>query len=274
MSNFISVVEVLPSDEIDHTEEETTKRNGWKKLDKMVLVDGSIATIYPFIAEDSMKDKLLLQQLVAHRPFWASQGTHMVEWERVAQNVNIAKGVDGKLVFCPPISARAAKLRCNNYVDFARTKLAAARNATGCDSEEAPNEIIHLLEELLELWDNGKTTQPPGMYTKKRSNSVKNKHKADAEAVRNANYAAYVARNEKNNENDGVAPKMRKTTPVEVMSSLSAALADRTAARAQSENRWERQMELQQQQIAMEKERNDRMFTVMEQLIKKFDSSK
>jgi hypothetical protein len=66
----------------------------------------------------------------------------------------------------------------------------------------------------------------------------------------------------------------RRTTPVEVMSSLSAVLADRTAARAQSENRWERQMELQQQQIAMEKERSDRMSTVMEQLIKKFDSSK
>jgi hypothetical protein len=150
-------------------------RHVFPKITKMVLDKGEHIKTYPFLERSCESELIFCRLLAIEKPFVAPHGGVGTAWKDFLSNVNGQRDENNKLVFNPPMTERYAKTRVNDYFSFVKEKDSQTPFNSGCDDEEAPCELLTLIEDLYEQKKSFES-----IATQKKNITVLHKHESES----------------------------------------------------------------------------------------------
>ena len=195
----IQVQEAIP---VDHVEERTEAgeaatetqpngqrraRNVFPKITWQTYTNGEQIITHPFLDEPCKAELVFARCLVAEKPYLAAHGHITKAWMKCIDMVNEQVNESNEKVFNHPMTERYAKQRFTEYIGFVKAKNHESPFRSGCDDEEAPNELRELIEDMFSQVDSFQLESE-----KKKNEATKNKLECDA--LRAAALRGYVPR--------------------------------------------------------------------------------
>jgi hypothetical protein len=164
-------------------------RHAFPKINKTALNQGEHFTTHPFLEQSLEAELVFCRTLAVDKPFIAPFGSVSSAWKEFITRLNEHRDKDNNLVFDPPVTERYARERVNEYFTFVKKKIDATPFKSGCDDEEAPCELLQIIEDLYEQKKSYESEA-----TKKKNNAVV--HKQEADTLRSAALGNYTPKDQ------------------------------------------------------------------------------
>mgnify|MGYP003326665274 FL=1 len=108
-----------------------------------------------FLLNTNKKDLHLLRVLTLKLPWEASHGNKCKAWDTVADLCMEQKDEEGSMVFSSAVlSQKTVKERFKVLMKWVKDENSAAQYRSGTDDEKAPNEILDLLNNIFEMYQD------------------------------------------------------------------------------------------------------------------------
>ena len=115
-----------------------------------------------FLQNDNIRDIQLLRCLILKKPWAGRYGQVTKLWEETAEMCMEQRDSKGASVFSGNITGKVVKDRFKALLKWVKSDQNSVQFRSGTDDEEAPGEMMQLLEELAELYseyeENKETT--------------------------------------------------------------------------------------------------------------------
>ena len=123
----------------------------WEPI-TVIQEDGTV--VHPFLTKrDNWMDIMLLRALIVEQPFDASYGKQGVAWKTCASTLSVAEDPQGNLVYgVHGVGDKAIKKRFEDLMAYAKKSQSEVPFRSGCDNDDAPNELQTLLDDLSEIY--------------------------------------------------------------------------------------------------------------------------
>jgi hypothetical protein len=154
----------------------------WEPI-TVIHEDGTVAN--PFLAKrDNWMDIMLLRALIVKQPFDASYRKQGVAWKTCASTLSAAEDPQDNLVYgVHGVGDKAIKKRFEDLMAYAKKSQSEVPFCSGCDNDDAPNELQTLLDDLNEIYS---AKLEDGKLASTTAAAKKADDFAKAEALRNA----------------------------------------------------------------------------------------
>ena len=136
-----------------------------------------------FLSKTNLPDLFLLCQLAVSTPWEAEYGEKTKAWADVVTALSQNKDDDGKAVFVDGLTAKHVTDCFKALMDYAKQALGNVEKRTGCDDEDPPTEILSLLEEIYEMYNDKAVKDSTAKDEKKNAAKRSRDH---AQAICNA----------------------------------------------------------------------------------------
>jgi hypothetical protein len=130
-------------------------RIAWKSIDfKTFDVDDGVEKIsHPFLEEENVLDLEISKVLIVQCPYKSKHGNKTGAWEHAARDLSRLQD-GGSAIFTNGITAKQLKDRFMKLMDFVKQFYGQIFFRSGEDDEEAPGELLQLLEDLYEEYSS------------------------------------------------------------------------------------------------------------------------
>ena len=143
--------------------------------------------------------------LILKVPWEASHGNKCKAWDAVADLCMQQKDEDGSMVFnSVTLNHKAVKERFKVLIKWIKEENNAAAYRSGCDDENAPNEILELLDNILELYQDWELNTDE---TIKEKADVKKRNRDAAAEIRAASLSGQTKDSLKDVDDNGKTKK-------------------------------------------------------------------
>ena len=131
----------------------TTSRNSTKRAHIWVKLYKKEGNKFVFLENTNKRDLCLFREISVSLPFEAGFGTITSLWKDVAERIsNVQEGV-GELLFGEAgVSGKACVDRFKTMMEWCGKYQQDQPFLSGCDDQEAPSELLTLIEEMHERW--------------------------------------------------------------------------------------------------------------------------
>ncbi len=132
----------------------TTSSRSRLKWEPITVLHEDGTVLHPFITKrENWMDTMLLRALMVEQPFDALYGKQGAAWKACAFTLSAAQDPHGNLVYGPlGVGDKAIKKRFDEYIAYAKKTQGEVPFRSGCDDEDAPNEVQTLVEDLYEIY--------------------------------------------------------------------------------------------------------------------------
>ena len=127
-----------------------SNRHTFPKISKATMVHGEHTTTYPFLETPSESELAFCRLLAVEKPFIAPFGSVTTAWKDFIVRLNEQRDENNNLQFVPPMTERYARERVTEYFSFVKMKIDTTPLKSGCDDEDAPCELLQVIEDLYE----------------------------------------------------------------------------------------------------------------------------
>ena len=132
--------------------QQSKKAHTWIRVTKME--ESKLA----FIQDANKRDLCLFREISVSLPFEAKYGDITSLWKDVAERISNVQEGDGELLFGEAgVSSKVCTDRFKLIMDWCSKYQKDQPFRSGCDDEDAPTELIMLIEEMHERWQEFKT---------------------------------------------------------------------------------------------------------------------